>query len=240
MKEVTKFCKERNVPGLLNITKLGTRNDVILMLLFTNRETCENFVNTYTFSGLLSIQPVKYTALLGAPHASMTTADARDVEINERGGPAGFGYPAYSTDVATVVAELIDEHFTWSDHSDVKAIFRSPAQFDSSTNVTQGASIFWYAAKPGVNASDAALNQPYIMKLPGTTRMQRGKKMATFFILKHFNLSCTVCNKIGHAAMAPICKESPTTLMERQPNRRRPREEQDPNMQPRNVRPRVA
>ena len=239
VKEATKFVKERNVPGILNLTKLGTRNDVVLMLLFTNRETCEHFVNTYTFSGLLAIGTVKYSVLLGTPHAAMSTVDARDIELNENGGPAGFGYPSYSTDVATTVSEMIDEHYTWGEHSDVKAIFRSPAQFDSSTNVTQGARVFWYSAIPGKSASDAALNLPHVMKLPGTTRIQRGKTVATFFILKHFSLTCATCNKIGHAALAPICKEAPGTLMDRQPNRRRPRE-QDPNMLCRNVRPRVA
>ena len=63
----------------------------------------------------------------------MTAADARDILINERGGPDGFGFPAYATDVTTIMTELLDDHFTYSNHADVKASFRGPAQYDSSS-----------------------------------------------------------------------------------------------------------
>ena len=178
----------------------------------------------------------------------MTTADARDIPLNELDGPAdGLGYPSHLTDCTALTLDLIDTHFTFADSADVKLVIRGPAQFDPSHNVSTGTLVFWYAAVPGMDAPTAALGLPYVMRAPGTTRMQRGKKMATFLIFKHLSLRCTACLKLGHAALAPTCHLSPNTIMGRQhdparrPGRRPRDEERDPNMAlVRNVRARVA
>ena len=210
MKEFLKHFKDHGVPGFLSVSRQGPKNHHYYILIFANRAATEAYVNSSTFGGLITIGPVSYIVLLASKFAVLTTADARDCVLNDRGGPEGCGLPSL-TDAVALTADLLEGNFHFDKAADVKLIVRSSAQFDNSSNTSvQGANISWYPAVLGVEAPEAARTLPYIMKVPGSTRQMRGKQVATFLLLKHLCFRCAACDKLGHEALAPTCTLSPT------------------------------
>ena len=175
---------------------------------------------------------------LGAKHVILSTAEARDVVVNDKGGPSSLGHVAL-VDSLTVTNDLLETNYTFEKVADVKMVVRGPTQFQQETyNVTQAAMISWYPVEPGMTAEVASSRLPYIMKVPGTVRQQRGKEVATFLFLKHMCLKCDACDKIGHSALAPTCGLSPTSVVRDPFAEKRRARERDINMMARNVRPR--
>ena len=236
--ELKKHMKTNKVKGFLDCVRQGMRNDTHLIVVFTDQEKAEAYVNDSTFAGYITIGPVDYRVSVAAKWVTLSTAEARYIPLNDLGGPSNFGFIA-PVDSLVIAKEMLDDNHVWKREADIKCLLRGTASFLwTPASTTMSAQISWYPVIPGVTSEIAASKLPYIMKQRGSECVLRGKDVALFLIFKHMNLSCTACHEMGHTVNAPTCYQSATSIMgdiSKGKNKARP---YDPNMGERNVRPR--
>ena len=193
-----------DVDGVLSVLAMGTRNEPFFQLVFDERAQTEAFLDRKAYP--LKFGPDKYYAHLMLAGVSRSTYEARVLPINEHGKPTGMGVASSTTNAVRALRAIVPTHHGFEKYVDSKLITKGGVNYDDTNASLTGAELYYIPAVMGMDGETCAAHLPDFLKIADTMSTAKdGVVQQVHLLAKHYNLTCTSCDHIGHKAGSQLC-----------------------------------
>ena len=193
-----------DVEGVISVVAMGSRNEPFFQVVFDERSQAEAFFDRKPSP--LKFGPDKYYPHLMLPGVSRSTYEARLLPIDENGKATGMGVPSPTTNAVKALRAIIPTHHGFDKYMNPKLIIKGGVNYDTSNAMRTSAEVYYIPAVMGMDGETCAGHLPDFLKIADTMSNAKGDVVQQIFLIaKHYNLTCDVCDKIGHKAGSQLC-----------------------------------